>query len=118
MDRYCYVVFWAFDWDTMERQVHGAGPMLLHNVLGVSWERPNSLRSLMWTTRDAGGWDCLLMGSQSCWVQIVVILYPTVPLGFDQEQKVCDAGIPGAMHADLLYRTVNPLSSPPSSFSL
>jgi hypothetical protein len=57
------MVFWAVDCDTMERQVHGAGPMLLHDILGVSWERPYSLRSLMWTTGDAGGWDYLLMAT-------------------------------------------------------
>ncbi len=39
--------------------INGAGPMLLHDILGVSWERPYSLRSLMWTTGDAGGWDYL-----------------------------------------------------------
>jgi hypothetical protein len=38
------------------------------------------------------------------WVQLVVILYTTVPLGFDLEEKARDAGISGAMHVDLLYR--------------
>ena len=47
----------------MERVVKGAGPMLLHDILGVNWERQYSLRSLMWTTGSAGNWDYLLMGT-------------------------------------------------------
>jgi hypothetical protein len=57
------LVFVAIDVDTMERQVQGAGPMLLHDILGVDWERNYSLRSLMWTTGAAGDWDYLLMAT-------------------------------------------------------
>jgi hypothetical protein len=57
------LVFLAVDINTMDRQVYGAGPMLLHDILGVNWERPYSLRSLMWTTGAAGDWDYLLMGT-------------------------------------------------------
>lgn len=57
------LVFIAIDFDTMERQVQGAGPMLLHDILGVDWERNYSLRSLMWTTGAAGDWDYLLMAT-------------------------------------------------------
>lgn len=57
------IVFYAVDIDTMERKVHGAGPMLLHDVLGIDWETPYSLRALMWTTGAAGSWDYLLMGT-------------------------------------------------------
>ena len=39
---------------TMERQVDGAAPVLLHDILGVNWERKYSLQSLMWTTGAAG----------------------------------------------------------------
>jgi len=48
---------------TMERQVHGAGPYLLHEVLGIEWERTFSLYSLMEVTGEAGGPDYLLMGT-------------------------------------------------------
>lgn len=55
--------FVGIDYSTMERQVKGAGPMLLHDILGVNWERDYSLRSLMWTTGSAGDWDYLLMAT-------------------------------------------------------
>lgn len=48
---------------TMERKVDGAIPILLHDVLGVDWERNYSLGTLMQTTGAAGGWDLLLMGT-------------------------------------------------------
>eukprot|EP00980_Cylindrotheca_fusiformis_P015255 scaffold4243_cov126-Cylindrotheca_fusiformis.AAC.1 len=63
-------VFVAIDNDTMERQVHGAGPMLLHDILGVNWERNYSLRSLMWTTGAAGDWDYLLMATFGLFVVV------------------------------------------------
>ena len=68
------VIFLAVDIDTMERQVHGAGPMLLHDILGVNWERPYSLRSLMWTTGSAGEWDYLLMGTFA----LFIVLGPAI----------------------------------------
>ena len=48
---------------TMERLVYGAGPKLLHEILGVDWQRPYSFQTLMWTTGAAGGWDYMLMGT-------------------------------------------------------
>lgn len=55
------LVMAAVDWDTMERKLFGAGPQMLHDILGVDWERNYSLRSLMWTTGAHGGWDYMLM---------------------------------------------------------
>ncbi len=57
------LVMVAVDWETMERKVFGAGPQMLHDILGVDWERNYSLRSLMWTTGAHGGWDYMLMGT-------------------------------------------------------
>jgi hypothetical protein len=57
------LTFAGVGFNTMERQVKGAGPMLLHDILGVNWERDYSLRSLMWTTGSAGDWDYLLMAT-------------------------------------------------------
>lgn len=57
------VVLAAVDWDTMERKVFGAGPEMLHDILGVDWERKYSLCGLMWTTAAHGGWDYMLMGT-------------------------------------------------------
>jgi hypothetical protein len=57
------LVMAAVDWDTMERRVFGAGPEMLHDILGVDWERNYSLRSLMWTAGAHGGWDYMLMGT-------------------------------------------------------
>ena len=54
-------VLLAVNLPSMERVVHGAGPQLLHEILGVNWERTYSLQSLMSVTGAAGGWDNLLM---------------------------------------------------------
>ena len=69
-----YVVLLAVDLDSMERQVHGAAPMLLHDILGVAWERTYSMRSLMWTTGAAGGWDFMLMATFSLFCVLGPIL--------------------------------------------
>jgi len=58
-----FVIFMAGDLFTMERLVHGAGPQLLSDILGVHWEKLYSLRSLMWTTGASGGWDNMLMAT-------------------------------------------------------
>ncbi|KAG7338184.1 paraquat-inducible protein A domain containing protein [Nitzschia inconspicua] len=58
-----FVVFLAVDLFTMERLVYGAGPKLLSDILGVNFEKLYSMRSLMWTTGAAGGWDTMLMGT-------------------------------------------------------
>jgi len=57
------VVLAAVNLDTMERKVFGAGPKMLHDILGVNWQRNYSLYSLMWTTGAHGGWDYMLMGT-------------------------------------------------------
>jgi hypothetical protein len=57
------LVMAAVDWNTMERKVFGAGPEMLHDILGVDWERKYSLRGLMWTAGAHGGWDYMLMGT-------------------------------------------------------
>jgi len=57
------VVYLAATMFTMERLVYGAGPKLLHEILGVDWQRPYSFQTLMWTTGAAGGWDFMLMGT-------------------------------------------------------
>lgn len=54
-------VCYAVALPTMQRLVYGGGPTLLHEVLGVVWEREYSLISLVKTTGDAGGWDTFLM---------------------------------------------------------
>jgi hypothetical protein len=64
------VVFLAIEFYTMERQVQGAGPMLLHDILGVDWERKYSLRSLVWTTGAAGDWDYLLTATFGLFVVV------------------------------------------------
>jgi len=56
-------VYMAAEKPTMERLVHGAGPKLLHEILGVDWQRPYSFQTLMWTTGAAGGMDYMLMGT-------------------------------------------------------
>jgi hypothetical protein len=43
--------------------VYGAGPKLLSDILGVNFEKTYSMRSLMWTTGAAGGWDNMIMAT-------------------------------------------------------
>ena len=57
------LVFIATFDDTLLRRVTGAGPELLHNVLGIAWDRSFSMWTLAQTTGDAGGYDNLLMGT-------------------------------------------------------
>ena len=55
------LVCYAVALPTMQRLVYGGGPTLLHEVLGMIWEKEYSLISLVKTTGDAGGWDTFLM---------------------------------------------------------
>jgi len=59
------IVVLAVTVPTMERQVHGAIPIVLHDILNVTWKKDYSLTSLMETTGKAGGWDYLLMSTFS-----------------------------------------------------
>jgi hypothetical protein len=45
----------------MQRLVYGGGPTLLHEILGMIWEKEYSILSLVQTTGDAGGWDTFLL---------------------------------------------------------
>lgn len=58
------LIFYGVNVDSMERQVKGAGPMMLRDILGVDLDTNYSLRTLMWTTGAAGSWDYLLMGDR------------------------------------------------------
>jgi len=55
------LVYHAVTLPTMQRLVYGGGPTLLHEVLGMIWEKEYSLITLVQTTGDAGGWDTFLM---------------------------------------------------------
>jgi len=57
------VVYLAAEMYTMDRLVYGAGPELLHEILGIDWQRPYSFQTLMWTTGASGGLDYMLMGT-------------------------------------------------------
>ena len=58
---------------TIQRNVHGAIPDLLRDVLGVVWNRDYSLWTLVQTTGAAGGMDWLLLGTFG----LFVIVGPT-----------------------------------------
>eukprot|EP00538_Stauroneis_constricta_P004357 CAMPEP_0119558140 /NCGR_PEP_ID=MMETSP1352-20130426/10168_1 /TAXON_ID=265584 /ORGANISM="Stauroneis constricta, Strain CCMP1120" /LENGTH=798 /DNA_ID=CAMNT_0007605399 /DNA_START=118 /DNA_END=2514 /DNA_ORIENTATION=- len=60
-----YAIYWALQLESMQRVVKGAGPQLLHDVLGLDLGLSYSLHSLMETTGAAGGWDILLMSTFS-----------------------------------------------------
>ena len=53
---------------SLERRVNGAVPIILHDILGVSWNRLFSLRDLAQTVGAAKGWDYLLQATFSLFV--------------------------------------------------
>ena len=57
------LVCYAVTLPTCQRLVFGGGPVLLHEVLGMVWEREYSFASLVRVTGDAGGWDLFLMAT-------------------------------------------------------
>ena len=59
---------------TLERRVTGAIPQLMHDILGVAWDRQFSLKSLVGLTGAAGGWDWLLMATFALFVVVGPIL--------------------------------------------
>mmetsp|Transcript_26269 Transcript_26269/g.61732 ORF Transcript_26269/g.61732 Transcript_26269/m.61732 type:complete len:385 (-) Transcript_26269:183-1337(-) len=80
-------VYLGAEMATMERLVYGAGPKLLHEILGVDWERPYSFQTLMWTTGAAGGLDYMLMGTFGLFCVVgpvvrAVLLFLTVLLDY------------------------------------
>ena len=59
---------------TMEREVVGAIPRVMEDVLGIQWERPYSLSSLVRVSGAARGWDRMLMGTFALFVLVGPIL--------------------------------------------
>ena len=55
------LVYYGVKLPTMQRLVYGGGPTLLHEILGMIWEKEYSISSLVSTTGDAGGWDTFLL---------------------------------------------------------
>lgn len=68
------LVCFAVTLPTMQRLVYGGAPSLLHEVLGMVWQKEYSLISLVKTTGDAGGWDTLLMVTFGLFVVVGPIL--------------------------------------------
>jgi len=60
--------FFAISWVTFEREVHGAIPSLIHDILAMEWTRSYSLHTLSLDTGAAGGWDYLLMATFSLFI--------------------------------------------------
>uniref|UniRef100_A0A7R9VHE8 Paraquat-inducible protein A n=1 Tax=Pseudictyota dubia TaxID=2749911 RepID=A0A7R9VHE8_9STRA len=78
---------------TMERQVYGAGPKLLNEVLGVQWQRTFSLWSLTEVTGDAGGADYLLLATFALFVlvgPIVRAILVVIDLAFPMKESSHD----------------------------
>lgn len=68
------LVGYAISLPTMERQVYGGIPTLVHDVVGMVWVQEYSLTSLVATTGDAGGWDMFLMVTFGIFVVVGPIL--------------------------------------------
>lgn len=68
------LVFWGSFANILERKVTGAIPQLMHDILGIAWDRPFSLQSLVAVTGAAGGWDWLLMATFALFVLIGPLL--------------------------------------------
>lgn len=64
----------AVSWVTLEREVHGAIPKLLSEILGMAWGKSYSLQSLSATTGAAGGWDLMLMSTFSLFIVVGPLL--------------------------------------------
>mmetsp|Transcript_1214 Transcript_1214/g.2541 ORF Transcript_1214/g.2541 Transcript_1214/m.2541 type:complete len:748 (-) Transcript_1214:68-2311(-) len=69
-----FLVYLGCTVPTMEREVIGAGPKVLEDVLGIAWERPYSLQSLVAVSGAEGGTDYLLMGTFAIFVLVGPIL--------------------------------------------
>jgi len=65
-----YLVYGGCTVPTMERKVIGAIPEIAQNVMGISWERPYSLRSLVQVSGAEGGLDYMLMGTFALFVLV------------------------------------------------
>lgn len=83
---------------TMKREAKGAFPMILHEVLGITWEKPYSFQTLMLTTGAAGGWDWMLMGTFALFIVIgpivralLVVLTAILPAGTKRQCMVASA---------------------------
>ncbi|GKY93605.1 hypothetical protein MPSEU_000327900 [Mayamaea pseudoterrestris] len=59
---------------TLERKVTGAIPQLMHDILGIAWDREFSFATLVGVTGAAGGWDWLLMATFALFIIIGPIL--------------------------------------------
>lgn len=68
------LVSYAVSLPTMERQVYGGIPTLVHDIVGMVWVQEYSLTSLVATTGDAGGWDTFLMITFGIFVVVGPIL--------------------------------------------
>ena len=65
-----FLVYWGCTVPTMERKVIGAIPEVAQNVMGISWERPYSLQSLVQVSGAEGGLDYMLMGTFALFVLV------------------------------------------------
>ena len=65
-----FLVYGGCTLPTMERKVIGAIPEVAQNVMGISWERPYSLQSLVQVSGAEGGLDYMLMGTFALFVLV------------------------------------------------
>jgi len=65
-----FLVYLGCTVPTMERKVIGAIPEVAQNVMGISWERPYSLQSLVQVSGAEGGLDYMLMGTFALFVLV------------------------------------------------
>lgn len=85
------IVYAAIETESLGRRVTGAGPKLLHDILGIAFNRTFSLRTLAETTGEAGGWDKLLMGTFALFLVfgpalravlcVIALMLPATPSG-------------------------------------
>lgn len=65
-----FLVYGGCTVPTMQRKVIGAIPEVAQNVMGISWERPYSLQSLVQVSGAEGGLDYMLMGTFALFVLV------------------------------------------------
>ena len=56
---------------SLQRNVHGALPNLVHEVIGIEWTKSYSFLELVWTTGKAGQWDDYMLMGTFCFFIVV-----------------------------------------------
>jgi hypothetical protein len=88
---------------TLKRRVTGAIPQLMHDVLGIAWDRQFSLSTLVRVTGAAGGFDLLLMSVFGIFVIVGPVLRVSLCLVLLSAPQGHYGGLERTMHHMITY---------------